>query len=97
MAPEETLWQAGAGPKGVSGASFYGRFRRYLACGGLHADRAPRPASLGSEAAHGMPGSRSRRSAPSSTTALAVTTTTCGGSRVETDAAWRAVAAAIGV
>lgn len=30
-----SLWQAGAGPWGVSSATFYGRFRRYLATAGL--------------------------------------------------------------
>ena len=53
MAPDESLWQAGAGPKGVSGATFYGRFRRYLVAAGHEAHRAPRPAALGSEAAAG--------------------------------------------
>jgi integrase len=35
MAPGESLWQAGAGPKGISGSTFYGRFRRYLIAAGL--------------------------------------------------------------
>jgi len=35
MAPEESLWQAGAGPKGLSGSTFYARFRRYLMAAGL--------------------------------------------------------------
>jgi integrase len=35
MAPEESLWQAGAGPKGLSGSTFYARFRRYLIVAGL--------------------------------------------------------------
>jgi integrase len=30
MAPEESLWQAGAGRGGISSGTFYGRFRRYL-------------------------------------------------------------------
>jgi len=34
MALEESLWQAGA-PKGLSGSTFYARFRRYLAKAGL--------------------------------------------------------------
>jgi integrase/recombinase XerC len=34
MAAEESLWQAGA-PKGLSGSTFYARFRRYLADAGL--------------------------------------------------------------
>jgi integrase/recombinase XerC len=35
MAPEESLWQAGAGSKGISGSTFYARFRRYLVAAGL--------------------------------------------------------------
>ena len=35
MAPDESLWQAGAGPAGISSGTFYGRFRRYLAAAGL--------------------------------------------------------------
>jgi integrase len=30
-----SLWQAGAGPRGVTGSTFYSRFRRYLAAAGL--------------------------------------------------------------
>ena len=35
MHPSESLWQAGAGPQGVSSATFYNRFRGYLAKAGL--------------------------------------------------------------
>ncbi len=35
IAPEASLWQAGAGPQGISSGTFYGRFRRYLAAAGL--------------------------------------------------------------
>jgi len=35
MGPEESLWQAGARPTGISSATFYGRFRRYLVAAGL--------------------------------------------------------------
>jgi integrase/recombinase XerC len=31
----ESLWQAAAGPRGVTGSTFYARFRRYLAAAGL--------------------------------------------------------------
>jgi integrase/recombinase XerC len=34
MGPDESLWQAGS-PKGISGSTFYARFRRYLAKAGL--------------------------------------------------------------
>jgi integrase/recombinase XerC len=33
--PAASLWQAGAGPGGLSSATFYGRFRRYLVAAGL--------------------------------------------------------------
>lgn len=35
MAPTASLWQAGAGPRGVTGSTFYSRFRRYLKAAGL--------------------------------------------------------------
>jgi len=35
MAPDESLWQAGARPEGVTSSTFYSRFRRYLAAAGL--------------------------------------------------------------
>ena len=35
MGPADSLWQAGAGPRGLSSGAFYGRFRRYLAAAGL--------------------------------------------------------------
>ncbi len=35
MGPTESLWQAGAGPAGVSSGTVYARFRRYLVAAGL--------------------------------------------------------------
>jgi integrase/recombinase XerD len=35
MMPTASLWQAGAGPRGVTGSTFYARFRRYLRTAGL--------------------------------------------------------------
>ncbi|HEV8280694.1 MAG TPA: tyrosine-type recombinase/integrase [Candidatus Limnocylindrales bacterium] len=35
MDPSASLWQAAAGPRGVTGATFYARFRRYLRAAGL--------------------------------------------------------------
>jgi len=35
MDPDESLWQAGAGPKGLSGSTLHARFRRYLIAAGL--------------------------------------------------------------
>ena len=35
MDPGASLWQAGAGPRGVTSSTFYGRFRRYVRAAGL--------------------------------------------------------------
>jgi integrase len=35
MDPAESLWQACAGPAGITSGTFYGRFRRYLGAAGL--------------------------------------------------------------
>jgi integrase len=35
MAPGESIWQAGAGSRGVTSSTFYARFRRYLRAAGL--------------------------------------------------------------
>ena len=35
MDPPASLWQAAAGPRGVTGSTFYARFRRYLRMAGL--------------------------------------------------------------
>lgn len=35
MGPSASLWQAGAGPRGVTGATLYARFKRYLRAAGL--------------------------------------------------------------
>ena len=35
MAPDESLWQAGARLEGVTSGTFYARFRRYLQAAGL--------------------------------------------------------------
>ena len=35
MEPAASLWQAGAGTRGITGATFYNRFRRYLRAAGL--------------------------------------------------------------
>ena len=97
MAPEESLWQAGAGPKGISGSTFYARFRRYLMAAGL------RPTGL-----HILRHSaaRLRRDAGESVetvsafldhSSLAVTTTYLRRLEGVEDHSWERVAAAIGV
>jgi len=35
MAPTASIWQAGAGPRGITSSTFYARFRRYLRAAGL--------------------------------------------------------------
>jgi site-specific recombinase XerD len=35
MQPSASLWQAGTGPRGITSATFYNRFRRYLRAAGL--------------------------------------------------------------
>jgi integrase/recombinase XerC len=35
MKPDASLWQAGAGPRGITSSTFYARFRRYLRAAGL--------------------------------------------------------------
>jgi hypothetical protein len=35
MAPDESLWQAGTGERGVISATFYARLRKYMVAAGL--------------------------------------------------------------
>ncbi len=97
MDPGESLWQAGAGPGGITSGTFYGRFRRYLAMAGL----APTGLHVLRHTA-----AKLRRDAGASVEAvsafldhssLAVTTVYLRRLEGETDATWPDVAAAIGV
>ena len=92
-----SLWQAGAGPRGVTGSTFYSRFRRYLAAAGL----APSGLHILRHSA-----ARLRRQAGESVedvsafldhSSLAVTTTYLRRLEGQEDRAWREVAEAIGV
>ncbi len=96
MDPAESLWQAGAGRRGISSGTFAGRFRRYLQTAGL------RPTGL-----HVLrhTAAKLRRDAGESIEAvsqfldhssLAVTTVYLRRLDGETDRAWSKVAAAIG-
>jgi integrase/recombinase XerC len=97
MDPGESLWQAGAGPAGISSGTFYGRFRRYLAAArlaptGLHvlrhtAAKLRRDAGATIEAV----------SAFLDHSSLAVTTVYLRRLEGETDRTWPDVAVAIGV
>ena len=97
MDPAESLWQAGAGPAGISSGTFYGRFRRYLrlagfAPTGLHvlrhtAAKLRRDAGASVEAVSSFLDHSS----------LAVTTVYLRRLEGETDRTWPDVAVAIGV
>ena len=97
MAPDESLWQAGAGAKGVTSGTFYARFRRYLAAAGL----APTGIHVLRHTA-----AKLRRDAGESIesvsafldhSSLAVTTTYLRRLEGVEDRSWPQVAAAIGV
>jgi integrase/recombinase XerC len=97
MASAESLWQAGAGPRGISSGTFYGRFRKLLAAAGLT------PTGL-----HVLrhTAAKLRRDAGASVEAvsafldhssLAVTTVYLRRLEGEADRTWRDVAVAIGL
>jgi site-specific recombinase XerD len=97
MGPEESLWQSGAGPQGVSGSTFYSRFRRYLAAagmkpGGLHILRHS-AARLRRDAGESV----ETVSAFLDHSSLAVTTTYLRRLEGVEDHSWERVAEAIGV
>lgn len=92
-----SLWQAGAGPAGVTGSTFYARFRRYLAAAGL----APTGIHVLRHSA-----AKLRRDAGESIedvsqfldhSSLAVTSVYLRRLEGQEDRAWRDVAEAIGV
>jgi site-specific recombinase XerD len=92
-----SLWQAAAGPRGVTGSTFYARFRRYLAAAGL----APTGIHVLRHSA-----AKLRRDAGESIedvsafldhSSLAVTTVYLRRLDGQEDRAWREVAVAIGV
>src|SRR6266545_4673112 len=97
MEPSASLWQAGAGTRGVTSATFYARFRRYLQAAGL----APTGLHILRHTA-----AKLRRDAGSSIEAvssfldhssLAVTSVYLRRLEGETDRTWPDVAAAIGL
>jgi integrase/recombinase XerC len=97
MNKEAPLWQAGAGPRGVTGSTFYARFRRYLAIAGL----APTGIHVLRHSA-----AKLRRDAGESIedvsafldhSSLAVTTVYLRRLEGQKDRTWREVAEAIGV
>jgi integrase/recombinase XerC len=97
MDPTASLWQAGAGPRGVTGSTFYSRFKRYLRAAGL----APAGIHILRHSA-----AKLRRDAGSSIEAvssfldhssLAVTSVYLRRFEGETDGTWPEVALAIGL
>ena len=97
MAPEESLWQAGARPEGVTSGTFYARFRRYLRLAGLaptgiHVLRHT-AAKLRRDAGESI----EEVSAFLDHSSLAVTTVYLRRLEGQEDRAWRDVAEAIGV
>jgi integrase/recombinase XerC len=97
MDPAASLWQAGAGARGVTGSTFYARFRRYLRAAGL----APTGLHVLRHSA-----AKLRRDAGASIEAvssfldhssLAVTSVYLRRLEGEADQDWEDVAAAIGV
>jgi integrase/recombinase XerC len=97
MDPEASLWQAGAGTRGVTSSTFYARFRRYLRAAGL----APSGLHVLRHTA-----AKLRRDAGASIEAvsafldhssLAVTSVYLRRLEGETDRTWPDVAVAIGV
>jgi len=96
MHPDESLWQVGAGPRGITSGTFYARFRRYLqvaglAPTGLHVLRHT-AAKLRREAGESV----EAVSAFLDHSSLAVTTVYLRRLEGETDRTWPQVAAAIG-
>ena len=97
MDPGESVWQAGAGPQGISSGTFYGRFRRYLRSAGLtptglHVLRHT-AAKLRRDAGETV----EQVSAFLDHSSLAVTTTYLRRLEGVEDRTWREVAVAIGV
>jgi integrase/recombinase XerC len=97
MDPAESLWQAGAGPRGVTSGTMYARFRRYLQAAelppsGLHILRHS-AAKLRRDAGESIEAVSSFLDHSS----LAVTTVYLRRLEGETDRTWPQVAVAIGV
>jgi integrase len=97
MRPDESLWRADAGDRGVRSSTFYNRFRRYLRAAylplsGVHILRHT-AAKLRREAGDSVEEIRKFLDHSS----LAVTTTYLRRIDVQTDASWGRVVEAIGV
>ena len=97
MQPHESLWQAGAGPQGVSSATFYNRFRGYLRLAGLPPSGVHVLRHTAAKLRRDVGESVESVSQFLDHSSLAVTTTYLRRLEGERDTAWHGVAQVIGV
>ncbi len=97
MQPHESLWQAGAGPQGVSSATFYNRFRGYLAKAGLPLSGVHVLRHTAAKLRRDVGESVESVSQFLDHSSLAVTTTYLRRLEGQRDAAWQGVANILGV
>ncbi len=97
MQPSESLWQAGAGPSGVSSATFYNRFRGYLRLAGLPPSGVHVLRHTAAKLRRDVGESVESVSQFLDHSSLAVTTTYLRRLEGQRDAAWHGVAQVIGV
>ena len=97
MQPSESLWQAGAGLNGVSSATFYNRFRGYLAKAGLPPSGVHVLRHTAAKLRRDVGESVESVSQFLDHSSLAVTTTYLRRLEGERDTAWHGVANVIGV
>ena len=97
MQPHESLWQAGAGPSGVSSATFYNRFRGYLRLAGLPLSGVHVLRHTAAKLRRDVGESVESVSQFLDHSSLAVTTTYLRRLEGQRDLAWQSVASVIGV
>jgi integrase/recombinase XerC len=97
MAPDESLWQAAARPGGVTGGTFYARFRRYLRAAGMAPTGVHVLRHTAAKLRRDTGESIEDVSAFLDHSSLAVTTVYLRRLEGQEDRAWREVAEAIGV
>ena len=97
MQPTESLWQAGAGTAGVSGSTFYNRFRTYLRLAGLPLSGLHVLRHTAAKLRRDVGESVESVSQFLDHSSLAVTTTYLRRLEGERDAAWHSVASVLGL
>ena len=97
MQPSESLWQAGAGPSGVSGSTFYNRFRSYLRKAGLPPSGLHVLRHTAAKLRRDVGESVESVSQFLDHSSLAVTTTYLRRLEGQRDAAWQGVATVLGL